>query len=186
MCIFGTDNKFDASDAMRRWDLVVTELQNINIQILGISSDGDSRLLESMKTCSQLGITTISKKSFKNCSWDSVDERFICVQDPTHIGTKLRNRLLKPSILLIICKLLISKSHLTESVIDPKHRQNLNSFFKISTSIVQELLVNNVPDSDGTVLVLKISILLVDSYMDPDMLPIERVLDIWFGAIVLR
>lgn len=200
LCIFGTDNKFDASDVMRRWDFVVTELQSLNIQVLGISSDGDSRLLKSMKICSQLGTTTPSNNSYQNCSWYSVDERFICVQDPTHVGTKLRNRLLKPSILLPIGKLLISKSHLayliktlskdkhllTESVIDPKDRQNFNSFLKISTTIVQELLVKHVPDSDGTALFLKISRLIIDSYMDPDMLPIERVYSIWYGTFVLR
>lgn len=86
------------------------------------------------------------------------------VQDTIHIGTKLRNRLLNPSIELPIGKFLISATHLqylikhaskdkhslTATDIDPKDRQNFGSLEKVLRPNVRELLKENVPDSDGT------------------------------------
>lgn len=201
LSIFGTDNKFLASDVLKRWSYIKEELEKLNIKILGISSDGDSRLLKSMKISSQLGVKTSTNDIFKDCIWFSTDAtEFICVQDSTHIGTKLRNRILKPSIILPIGTFLISKSHmvvllknyskdnhlLTETDVNPKDRQNFQSFLKISSQLVQNLLKDKVPDSDGTVLYLKISRMIVDAYMDPDKSPINRIFDIWYSLFILR
>lgn len=201
LCIFGTDNKFLASDVLRRWDFIKEELERLNINILGMSSDGDSRLLKSMKISSKLGIKNSTNTVFKDCVWYSADAQdFTCVQDSTHIGTKLRNRILKPSIILPIGKFLISKSHLvnliktvskdnhllTETDVNPKDRQNFQSFLKISSQQVQNLLMQKVPDSGGTVLYLKISRMIVNSYMDLDKTPTSRIFDIWFCLFILR
>lgn len=200
LCIFGTNSEFTSNDVLNRWSFIKEQLQQLNIQILGYSSDGDPKLLKSMKIASNLGIKE-SLVNFKDCTWFSAHAPdFICVQDPTHIGTKLRNRLLKPSILLPFGKFLISKSHLVvltkisskdnhllnQTDVDPKDRQNFQSFLKITSELVQNLLIKTVPDSAGTVLFLQISGMVVDSYMNPDKSPINRIFDIWFSLFIFR
>lgn len=64
------------------------------IDVIGRSSDGDSRLMTAMKTRMKFGVTPeMDLKTF-------VDNSLVCVQDTIHEGTKMRNRLLKPSIVL--------------------------------------------------------------------------------------
>lgn len=47
--IFGSDNRFTTDDVSRRWNYLEEEGRKQGIQILGFSSDGDSRCLKSMK-----------------------------------------------------------------------------------------------------------------------------------------
>lgn len=122
------------------------------------------------------------------------------VQDTTHIGTKLRNRLLKPSIELPFGIYSISKTHLKELVtscskdvhqlthtdIDPKDRQNFNSIMKICQEPVLNALKEFVPASHGTIMYLKICKWIIDSYMDSTLKPIERVYLIWKSVFILR
>ena len=44
--LFGTDNKFSTEDVLKRWDFTVKLLCQHNIRVLGMSSDGDTRLME--------------------------------------------------------------------------------------------------------------------------------------------
>lgn len=53
--IFGTDNKFDFSDAVKRHAFMRSELKKEGIDVLGISTDGDPKLLKAMKIFSELG-----------------------------------------------------------------------------------------------------------------------------------
>lgn len=122
------------------------------------------------------------------------------VQDPTHIGTKLRNVLLKSSVLLPIGTFKVSKSHLkylistvskdvhhlTDCDIDPKDRQNFRSLQKCMKSEVLDNLKKYVPESDATILFLKICRLVTDSYMHPTSTPLERLHSIWYSIFVLR
>lgn len=46
LAVFGTNNKFKTKDVFRRVNKIVVEvLKEEGINVLGISSDGDSRLL---------------------------------------------------------------------------------------------------------------------------------------------
>lgn len=122
------------------------------------------------------------------------------MQDIIHIATKLRNRLLNPSIELPFGKHLISASHLhyliqninkdkhqlTASDINPKDRQNFGSLEKMMQLNVRNLLKQNVPDSDGTVLYLQLCDDIVSAFRDPHLSPIERVYKMWYSVFVLR
>lgn len=54
--IFGTDNKFNFSDAVKRHSFIRSELKKEGIDVLGFSTDGDPKLLKAMKILSQLGL----------------------------------------------------------------------------------------------------------------------------------
>lgn len=51
---YGTDNRFTATNCMRRWDFIRKTLNEKGFNILGESGDGDSRYLKAMKTKSRL------------------------------------------------------------------------------------------------------------------------------------
>lgn len=150
--------------------------------MIGISSDGDHRLLASM-------LYQIEQHS--DCKF---------VQDPTHIGTKLRNRLLKPSIVLPFGNKQISLAHLkillkrcpklihglTISDIDPKDRQNYSSYEKITSIRVRNALSEHVVGSEATIKYLEISHQITSSFLQYDLMPLERVYRIFNAVFFLR
>lgn len=199
--LFGTDNKFTSKDVIKRWDFIEKELLKYEIRIMGRSSDGDARLLKSMKDTTELGKHHATETYFGQKVWYSSNNNSIdAVQDSTHIGTKLRNRLLKASIYLPFGEYIISKSHLTylvenvskdqhgltESDVDPKDRQNFRSFQKISSENVCKALKKHVPDSDGTIMYLTLCREITSSYMDSSLEPLDRIDKIWYSLFILR
>lgn len=49
LSVFGTDNRFNFSDVIDRWDIMNKLAEDSGIKILGYSSDGDTRLLKAMQ-----------------------------------------------------------------------------------------------------------------------------------------
>jgi hypothetical protein len=100
LCFFGTSNKFKTEDVLQRWKHVEQTLNNKGIEVMGYSSDGDSRLLRSMRILSGLPVS-IPPSSNIPISWrnwfcaDFLPDRPVCAQDTVHIGTKYRTRFLK-------------------------------------------------------------------------------------------
>lgn len=150
--------------------------------MVGISSDGDHRLLASM-------LHQINQQS--DCKF---------VQDSTHIGTKLRNRILKPSIVLPLGNKQISLGHLkiliqsvpkvihglTISDIDPKDRQNYSSYEKITSERVRNALSKHIVGSEGTVKYLEKCHQITSSYLQHDLMPLERIHRIFNAVFFLR
>lgn len=168
-----------------------------DIEIAGISSDGDARLLVSMKQslhaiCNQLSHDVLSNLNY---------EQYVSfIQDSLHLATKLRNRLLKISILLPMGLLQVSVAHLkiliktirkeihglVLSDICPEDRQNYASFEKISTNRVLTALTKYVPDSEATVKYLKLSSDFIRAFTEPDLTPLDRVLLSWRALFFFR
>lgn len=180
--IFGTDNRFTKEDVVKRWSYTRSELAKHDIRLIGISSDGDHRLLASM-------IHQIEHQ----CEYKFV-------QDTIHIGTKLRNRLLKSSIVLPLGNSQISFAHLkiliknvpksthglTICDIDPKDRQNYSSFEKITSERVRRTLDERVVGSESTVMYLQKCQQITSSFMQHDLLPLERVYRMFNAVFFLR
>lgn len=84
--------------------------------MLGVSSDGDSRLLRAMRIASVLPTihTVISSIPNEWREWfnGNFNPKFCCVQDTVHIATKLKTRLFKTSKILAIGNFIATKSHL--------------------------------------------------------------------------
>lgn len=166
------------------------------ITVLGISADGDWRALNSMRSKSNFDINPLSETGY--AFWSAEDLCYI--QDPTHIGTKLRNRLLKASILLPFGNKIISLTHLKILLntvpkhkhglvykdVSPDDRQNYASLEKVMQERVLDELKQNVFDSEATIIFLKICKFATSSYLDVKLEPKQRIYRIWHAVFILR
>lgn len=169
--------------------------------MLGFSSDGDTRLLRSMKVNLKHPKNSLSEMEL-NSFIDSDDncQTPSYIQDATHIGTKLRNRLLKPSVLLPMGNKQVSVSHLkmlmntvrkdihglVYSDISPDDRMNFKSLEKVMKERVINTLRENIPDSEATIQYINICKQVTSCSLDADMLPIKRIHSIWEALFFLR
>lgn len=83
-----------------RWNYFETVLKKENIEIMGYSSDGDSRLLKAMKVKNALSDFSVNCqvkwRRFFNAQFNS---DYQCFQDSIHIANKLKNRFLKKPVM---------------------------------------------------------------------------------------
>lgn len=124
----------------------------------------------------------------------------IFLQDAIHIGTKLRNRLLKASILLPFGNEIISVAHLKMLLLNvpkdihglvttdilPEDRQNFHSLEKIMDSPVLEALHKYVIDSEATVVYLNLCKNVTSCCLDKQLSPLVRIFRIWNSVFILR
>lgn len=168
----------------------------IGIRVGGISSDGDTRLLKSMMYQSK------NLFSCNSCLGDIIVDtnNICCIQDVIHILTKLRNRLLKLGIVLPMGNKIVSNSHLKILInnvkkdihglvmkdIDPDDRMNYSSMEKVMQPRVLEALTAHVPNSDATVMYIKICSEIASSLYSVDLSPTERIYKIWHATFFFR
>lgn len=122
------------------------------------------------------------------------------VQDHIHIGTKLRNRLLKASIELPMGNKIVTISHLKILInevqkdihglsmkdICPDDRQNFGSLEKMMKPAALNALTDYIVGSQGTAMFLKLCHGITSSFCDEDLPPLERVYRIWRAIFFLR
>lgn len=133
--------------------------------------------------------------------WFDIANSTICyLQDVVHIGTKLRNRLLKSVTVLLIGNKIASVAHLkmlinsvpksihelVYSDICPDDKQNYNSLNKIMEPRVRAALANSIKDSEGTIEFIRICAEITSSLYENDLSPLERVFRIWRSTFFLR
>lgn len=166
---------------------VLISLQNFEsfrhgIEVEGISSDGDPRLLAAM--CANMCTTT----------------KTIRIQDSIHLANKFRNRMLKLLIHLAMGSFDVSITHLQWLVknvqksvhglsqidVCPIDRMNFNSFEKVADDRVLEALKVHVKNSDATIQYLKIAREVTSSFLSYDLHPNERLFQIWHGVFFHR
>lgn len=148
-----------------------------------------------MRSNSKLGTLSNENKWF-----DSNDTNICYMQDVVHIGTKLRNRLLKPSIVLLLGKKIASVSHLkillntvskdvhglVYSDICPDDRQNYDSLQRIMQPKVRQALFDHVIGSEGTIEYIRLCHEITSSLYENDLPPLERIFRIWRATFFLR
>lgn len=132
---------------------------------------------------------------------DIKDEQYLSVvQDPVHHGGKMRNRTLKPSIVMPMEQKLVSVGHLkilidsvskdihglVRSDILPNDKQNFRSFEKVTDPRVLNALKQYVIDSEATVAYFQLSRQMTSAYMDPNISPLERIFRMWRSLYFLR
>lgn len=169
-----------------------------NVNVIGFSADGDPRLLCAMMNIAKLDLTPNieSIERLKRCPTLGPT----CVQDPVHIGTKLRNRFLNSSLELMIGDYIVTTAHikmLIDSVpkeihglvlsdVYPEDRQNFNSLVKLMDDRVIQALKTNVPDCQATIMFLKLCKNVTYSYIQEDLKPLDRIYQIWSALYFLR
>lgn len=95
LLVHGSNSKYTAEQTSKRWKFETAELLKLNIENLTVSSDSDPKLNSATKKNSLLGETSnvlLDIEWFKCCNNCNGPFYF---QDTPHIGTKLRNFLLK-------------------------------------------------------------------------------------------
>lgn len=168
--------------------------------MIGFSSDGDTRLLSSMVQSTKLNVSDAGASGDDNNATQLPQLSFYCMQDAVHKGTKLRNRLLVPSIHLPLGASLISISHLkllinkvpkeqhglVLSDICPNDRQNFGSLPKMMHQRVIDSLKKHIIGSEGTVMYLKICAEITSSLIDEDMQPEDRIYTLLHATFFIR
>lgn len=168
-----------------------------DIEIVGISADGDQRLLSCMKFSTKAMMNQQSNDVLMNLSRE---QSISYVQDIIHFATKIRNRLLKFSIMLPMGDKQVSVTHLkillqnaskeihglVATDINPYDRQNYASFQKITEDRALKALEVYVPDSEATIIYLKLSRSVVQAYNDVNLSPLDRVYNIFHALYFFR
>ncbi|CAF3873881.1 unnamed protein product [Adineta steineri] len=209
LAAYGTDGKFTAAEIISRWLHTHQEFKSKGVRIVGYSSDCDSRYLLAMK--SALGffahfafpdhpdLFTIDLPM--SWSWFFMQHEilFVCMQDATHICTKLRNRLLSTTATLLFGSQLVNidpllhiinnfskfDHGLVRSDINPKDRQNFNSAAKISSDAVLNLL-EQVPNSLGIRIYLQAIKSVRLAYIEKTTSIMDRIFHGWIAVFIFR
>ncbi|CAF4969690.1 unnamed protein product, partial [Rotaria sp. Silwood1] len=211
---YGVDNKITAINVLNRWMYIFQHCLDQNVRIIGFSTDADRRYVSAMRLASgffaSLPDLQLDKHqhAFKinvptHWKWFFLrnNQLFLFFQDPVHLVTKWRNRLLSTTtdlrfgtdkITITHIEALISNDHytkldhgLTSSDINPKDRQNYNSCIKLISDDVINLLINGV-DTNGTVVYLTLLKMIVKAYIDKSTSVRERVQLAWCVVFVCR
>jgi hypothetical protein len=209
---YGTNSKYTSLDIIRRWIWIFEQCLTKGIRILGFSTDGDSKYLKAMKLVlgyfASLPNMVLSDRAdaFEvsipvNWTWFYLRHRqlIFCFQDPTHICTKLRNRLLSSTATLVIGKQRISLDILSQMIantsklqhglvksdIYPNDRQNYASCEKISSDDVQSTL-EEISDSQAIRLYLKLIRSVRIAYIDKTTNITDRMYHAWFSVFLCR
>lgn len=163
--------------------------------MLGWSADGDSRLLRAMKIRTKFDLTP-SVDVLNRVNIDT----FINVQDTTHLGAKIKNRLLNVSIVLYMGTRIVTVSHinrlidtvpkeihgLVRSDIFTDDRQNYRAVEKLIDERVLRALEDNIVDSEATVHYLKLCQNVTSAYLENDLQILERISRMWYANYFFR
>lgn len=202
LAMFGSDSKYTSEDVENRWKYITNELSKLNINVLVIASDSDPKYNRAMRLQSTLGFVPVSSDlKWFSCNFINISGPFY-MQDSTHIGTKLRNFLLRfrnkkipfgPKYSIEIehlYTLLNTKSkdqHLmTGTTLNPSDRQNFSSVLRMCSENVIVLLKSEIQNSQATVIFLQLMKDVLDSFMDTSLAPLVRISKIWYCVFILR
>lgn len=202
LAMFGSDSKYTSDDVENRWQYITCELKKQNIEVVAISSDSDPKYNRVMRKLSTLGSMSVySNHKWFACDFKNINTPFY-IQDITHIGTKLRNFLLrfKNKKLSFGPKYFIELEHLyslmnsmskdqhllTASTLNPSDRQNFSSVLRMCSLRVTNLLKSKIKNSQATVIFLEMMRDILDSFMNTTLKPLERVAKIWYSVFILR
>ncbi|CAF1168333.1 unnamed protein product [Rotaria sp. Silwood1] len=211
---YGIDNTATANDILQRWWYIFNQSLQRNIRIIGFSTDADPKYLRAMRLMSGfLGALpnfqvhqhpqAFQIKIRSHWSWFYLREQQLLLffQDPTHLVTKWRNRLLSATAELCLGNQSISINHLhdiiendtyskldhglTKSDINPKDRQNFSSCFKLTSNDLFNIL-NDAADTRGTLLYLRMLKMIIVAYIEKTTTIVERLRSAWCVVFFCR
>ena len=121
------------------------------------------------------------------------------VQDPVHLGVKLKARLMTHSQILPLGKFSAQSTHLTVlqssfrkeqhnlrvKDLDHQDRQNFEAVIRLTSENVITLL-DEFPDALGTKYYLLMMKNIIYSYLKKDLSPLQRIEDAWFSLYFVR
>lgn len=197
LSVMGTDNKFEAVDVRNRWNYIKKEFQELGIEVINFSSDGDSRYVNAMKCL--LGYGKISYQYNTICPIKLTGTE-VTIQDTAHTVNNLKNRLFNTAVDLRMGLCPVTANHLSllidkrpknehllsRSDLDNKDRMDYSVVLKISTENIEGLLKDYVDQSQGTVEYLKIMRYLLEALTFPNVSVKERLHKSFYSLFFLR
>ncbi|CAF4542852.1 unnamed protein product [Rotaria sp. Silwood2] len=191
---YGIDNTATANDVLQRWWYIFNQCLQRNIRIIGFSTDADAKYLRAMRLMSGFFGSLLNFqvhqhpqafqiKTTSRWPWFYLREQQLLLffQDPTHLVTKWRNRLLSSTAELCLGNQFILISHLhdiinnetyskldhglTKSDINPKDRQNFSSCLKLTSADLLKILNDDV-NTRGTLIYLQMLKMIILAYVE--------------------
>nr|ACD54737.1 unknown [Adineta vaga] len=213
LAAYGITSQFNSIDVLRRWLWIYDHSRHSNIRVLVFSTDCDAKYLRAMRLATgffaKLPNIPVSehtdafevKLPQEWSSWFFMRPRqlFFCFQDPVHLCTKIRNRLLSQSASLtigdeqvsidVLFDLIDNQSKLIHGLVktdvNPKDRQNFNSCIKISSTDVSAAL-ENVTGSYATRVYLRLIRSVILAYVERDTSIMDRIYYSWMTVFICR
>ncbi|CAF3392075.1 unnamed protein product [Rotaria socialis] len=116
LAAYGISNNFKAIDVLNRWIWIFEKSKQSNLRIVAFSTDCDPRYLLAMRLATGffakfVNISLCDRKDVLDIDlpkdWSArffmqTRQVFFCFQDPTHLCTKLRNRMLSKKATMLI------------------------------------------------------------------------------------
>lgn len=199
---YGTDKRYNSTDVSNQWKNLTQELASVNIKVLSISSDSDPKYNAAMRYHSKLGMPSDLIR-FAWFSSAANDDETYCIQDPEHIGTKLRNFLLRTTwnqrklpfgtnnyiqlnhLYFIMNRYKKDRHELTKSVLNPVDKQNFKSVERMCSVKVTNLLKLH-PNFQATMYFLETIRDVIDAFRNKKLTPLERIRKMWYQIFILR
>ena len=213
LAAYGIGNSFTAIDVLNRWKWMFEKSQQAGVRIVAFATDCDPRYLLAMRLALGFFVEINSGSIYdpdyvleialpRNWStWFFMRTRqvFFCMQDPIHLCTKLRNRVLSQTASLaigrgkvsveVLMELIQNKSKLTHGLvktdIEPKDKQNFHSCLKISSDEVLTGL-EEIDGSLATQIYLRLLRSVVVAYVEHDTSIIDRIYHSWLTVFLCR
>ena len=199
LAVFGTDNRFKAEHVSRRWDFITKSLQILGIEVIGVSSDGDSKLLKAMRAETFPTNPTVPE-IFKDVYFCDTTKPITMIQDTIHLLNRFKTRLNKASIVLPMGKFVASSSHLriiVNNVSKAEHglceydltkedKMNFNATMKMCADRTTSAIEKHVPGSEATLVYLDIMKKIETAFLDSTLLPLKRVYNVWYALFFVR
>jgi hypothetical protein len=209
---YGSNNKATATEVLKRWLYIYNKSLVEGVRVIGFSTDGDSRYLRAMRLCSRFFAELPNLNLFKNhdefsinlprhWNWFFMKEKQILLfmQDPIHIATKFRNRLLSEVASMRMDKYLIEKQHIIYLIetcskiehglikcdVNIKDRQNFPSCRRISSENILNLLNEN-ENFKGTYVYLSLLRSIIIGFIEKSSTIEERLYHIWTVVFTCR
>ncbi|KAK4886982.1 hypothetical protein RN001_003253 [Aquatica leii] len=129
ICVYGSDNKFSAEDVLNRWQYLKKQASLHDIEIVGFSSDGNTRCLKAMKEASNFPVYVDTINN--DCPYKPYfqialsPEKCIFIQDTVHIRTTLKTRFFKSNVYLPMGKFTVSARHIEQLIETISKDQNM-------------------------------------------------------------
>ncbi|CAF3235280.1 unnamed protein product [Rotaria sp. Silwood2] len=210
LAAYGTNGKYTALDIIRRWYTNFEESSSRGIRIVGYSTDTDPKYLLAMMLVSGFfGVLINSPKSKHSSllkvaiptSWSwfylPAEQLFLFMQDATHVCTKLRNRLLQSSAIMMMGENVISidyllqliesqskfKHNLVKSDICPRDKQNYRSCEKLCAALEY---LKEISGSDATVVYINIIRCVIIAFIDTSTTTSDRIYHAWLAVFLCR
>ena len=212
LCAYGSNNQATAIDILKKWLFIRNKSSSEGICVIGFSTDADARYLRAMRLCSRLFAELPNLNLFryndpfdmripKHWTWFFMKDQQIMffMQDPIHIATKFRNRLLSTVAKLKMGNYSISdrdlfrlieskikvEHNLIKCDVNPKDKQNYASCLRISSDAVLKLLERD-ERAKGTYVYLSLLRLIISSLIEKSTKIEERLLNIWTVVFTCR